>query len=243
MRIKFNDPSRDQEDNDIDFEVIIAPNDTRKTGSISLVGAPHITLAPPEVKVESGGSPVVSLSVPIFVRNGQKRRREILNLTHSMQRHHYLRLELTGHAEERNSVMHRDLGFDLVKQDTIGLGEQMQVSAKSINDVIKQYSVGSRAFIVDSPIHFFVISGSKVWGGVSKYEWLAIRSIRRLDVADVTPREIRKMMVGELPRTRLVNDAVNAFRVTNADMEIAQASGKSQIVNAIRAFVDWLEKK
>ena len=54
LRIEFQDAEKDKEDNDIDFEVIIAPNDTRKKGAVEVDGPSPLIVG--LHKIDWGGS-------------------------------------------------------------------------------------------------------------------------------------------------------------------------------------------
>ncbi|HZT99914.1 MAG TPA: hypothetical protein VFA10_09655, partial [Ktedonobacteraceae bacterium] len=194
--------------------------------------------------------PLVVLQVTVMGRNYE--------LKQSIQRHHYLWLD-NADSEEINSIMFYNLPFDQIVKDSIELGKQIQTKlAKSQKAQVEgKYQVGERSYVVDNVEHFYVVQGKLVWGGVSKEEWLATRSIRKIHrgVKDdqgrlITYSTIRRMIARRrvrpdaqeairfIPRPNIVNAAVIAFKAApSSDRKIIEASGQEQLALAIRFLV------
>jgi hypothetical protein len=238
LNVNFLNLSEFEEEGDqeLAFEVIIAPNDEKELGSIP--GAPTFSLEPPEVKLREN---IVELSVPVLTRENGDRKQKTLRLAQSLNRHHYLRIGGgSSRSEAENSIMYKQYSFGDIRQNSIALGEQIQVSATTkilAEGAVHDYSVGQNAYRVDGINHFFILRGPQVWGGVSRQEWIAARNLRAVDRAGIKAGDIYRMNpIGPNPRDTTVNAAVQAFRniEPTSDGSLGEISGRPDLVAAIR---------
>lgn len=119
-------------------------------------------------------------------------------LDFSLQRHHYGFIEGAASAPV-NSILHHGVEAQSIVREAVEVGDQLEKAyaaqdpvAVAANPTILygDFTVKSgRAYRVDNsaavgwPNHFFVISGSDVWGALTRDDWLAAQVIRRLEVA------------------------------------------------------------
>jgi hypothetical protein len=209
----------------------------------------------------TNAAPVAEIRGPIIVLRvvvGS----QTFNIEHSLQRHHYLRLQ-TGGVEEENSIMYASLPIETARQDLIELGRQIQtkLTRDTRGAVEGRYSVGERTYRVNRPNHAFVTQGGSVWGGVSTQEWLATRSVRQIQVGAAPSnvalnyQNIRRMLsraavqrlraAGRLPenymqRVPFVATMVDQFRALSPASinRIVQVSNQQQIVDAVVYLVE-----
>ena len=167
-------------------------------------------------------------------------------LTHSLQRHHYLKID-TGGPQAQNSIMHRSVSLEDARRDGINLGKRLFREVKRFSNALQatvtgSYRLDERHFEVDRENHFFVTRGTGVWSGVRREEWMATRSIRLLELdRSIVLDQIQRMHPGvanPLPRPTVVNGALQAFRVIPeaVDDQISEVSGRSALVRAIRGL-------
>jgi len=259
VRIQFS--SLDSEDDsELEFNVIIAPNTTKRPGKISLVDAGGQVVDEPNVSVNL---PHLILEIPVVEKTkpGERTHRE-LRLTQSIQRHHYLHLR-SGPADQ-NSLYVYSVPLGNLKSDGQDLAHQIQVAVVSSGDsekAIRDYTAGGRRYRVDRLNHFFVIGGTEVVGGLSREQWLAARETRsvqehvldeRVDGVRLRPQTILRVSHGnkylgtpgepgavQVQFTQQmgqhINRSNNAYRgAPRADSMLVRVSGKPDLVRVLR---------
>lgn len=197
LTVVFKEAAVDVEDQDLDFEVVIAPNMTKKGGSVSTSssGGPYPT---PTARIESS---LARLNVTLPYRQDGNNQTRAHDLDESLQRHHYRYLYLFEDptSEPINSIMYYFITDEQVTGDAVDVGLVMQETMEKkltmstdanvdTKEAEGNYSANSRDYIVDSyaggttpdPNHFFVTQGYGVWGSVSTDEWNAMMRLAQL---------------------------------------------------------------
>lgn len=244
LRINFTPAAAQAPQNDLDFEVVIAPNTTRKPGSVP--AREHGIDPEPTGLVDFSTNRVVVrftvLTYPPY------------EMSHSLQRHHYNFLNQEGgNPEAQNSLMYHDLEPDTAAADGTGVGRNIQGKLRrdlrSDIPVGDRYRVNAREFVVDSTTHFFVTSGAQVWGAVSRNAWIAARMLRRVERDAVSPAQVRRMVTARTrnrliaggalatdfePPTQIVTTTAVAMGHANAYLGLGLVSGRADLVAAFR---------
>ncbi|MCU0346091.1 MAG: hypothetical protein MUC59_04065, partial [Saprospiraceae bacterium] len=171
---------------------------------------------------------------------------------HSLQRHHYNFLIGKAGPQPQNSIMHSNVVVAIPVADAQNLGRNLQGklrgNLRSNLGIEGDYRVNGRNYIVDSPNHFFVASGSSVWGGVNSKQWVAARNLRLIESDAISPQRIRKMVLSSTRirllqtgnyspsdfeiRTPEVNSTAISIKEANSPLALAVVSGRSDLVAA-----------
>lgn len=186
-----------------------------------------------------------------------------LNLTMSLQRHHYEYCGAGGAAPKNSLFFHNVLGPAII-ENVLEVGGQIEKLLKKNSPQIlfgvKFQCKDGRTYLVDNsglnpnqnPNHFFPVAGASVWENMNQSEYVAASAIRRVEEAiNLKAASSRKDFLDNHKLQAMKNAAGIANPVIAAysaartalnalapaqDAKLGLVSGRADIVGLARVF-------